>query len=200
MITPFGIGIISATRLPEFESRRDKPHPVPHRARKCERQDESEPEAQSFTDEPIRPVMKMTQAAYEAVMEDLAGQPFEREQGGMFLGPDDAQHLVTRYVKDEHGLSTAGSFTIDHEVLNGVIQHVRPAHLTCVGLVHSHPNGICRPSGGDLHFLHRIFSSPKNGNGSHSFLFPIVCNRQLHPFIVDTRDVRRMLPAELQLV
>ncbi|MEZ6146892.1 MAG: hypothetical protein R3B91_16040 [Planctomycetaceae bacterium] len=62
-----------------------------------------------------------------------------------------------------------------------------PAKQTCVGIVHSHPDVIRRPSGAIWPFS-RIFASPVNGNGSHSFLFPIVCNGQLWPFVIDTRD------------
>jgi len=146
------------------------------------------------------PVMKMTQACYENVMKDLARQRFTREQGGMLIGPDDSNDIVTHYVKDEFGHSTTASFTIDHETLNRAINRVRPAKMICVGLIHSHPDGIARPSGGDIAFLQRLFHSPRNHQGSPGFLFPIVCQQKLHPFIVDARNPERILPAQLVLI
>ena len=159
--------------LPEHESDREIPIERTARSKRVSPQ-ESEFDEELMSPDAICPVMKMTQAAYAAVMSDLASEPFRRELGGLLLGPDDAQDLVTRYVKDDTGLSTYATFTIGHERLNQVLRRVRPAKQTCVGIVHSHPDGICRPSGGDLAFLSRIFASPVNGNGSHSFLFPIV--------------------------
>lgn len=147
-----------------------------------------------------KPVLKITQAAYAAILEDLAGQPFQQEQGGILLGPEDAQDLVVRYVKDEHGEATFASFTIDVDSLNAAIRKVRPAGLTCVGIVHSHPDGFSRPSGGDIQFLERIFAHPKNGGGNGYFLFPIVMDGKLHPYVIDTSDVQRVLVAELVLV
>jgi len=144
------------------------------------------------------PTLKMTQAAYSAVMADLARKSFQREEGGILLGPSDEPELAIRYLKDVKGDSRPASFTIDADYLNGEIARVRDAGLTCVGIVHSHPDGICRPSYGDLEFLQRIFANPKNGGGM--FLFPIVCSGSLHPFVVDTRNVRRMLAAQLVLI
>ncbi|MEZ5942899.1 MAG: Mov34/MPN/PAD-1 family protein [Planctomycetaceae bacterium] len=142
--------------------------------------------------------MLITQGAYTAIMRDLASRPFQREQGGILLGPNDTPDLVTHYVKDEWGTGRTTSFTISPDHLNRIIDSVRSANITCVGLVHSHPPGICQASHGDMQFLHRIFSNPKNGGGR--FLFPIVCNGKLHPYIVDTSDVSRIVTADLLLV
>lgn len=146
-----------------------------------------------------RPVIKMTQPTYVAVMSDLARKPFRTELGGILLGPIDAQDVVVRYLKDHRGDATPASFTIDHNGLTTAIRNSKPAGLTCVGIVHSHPNGICRPSGGDLAFLDRIFANPKNSDCG-CFFFPIVCNGTLYPFVVDTTDVRRVLTAEVVLI
>lgn len=158
------------------------------------------PPPNDVTQTPIQPVLKMTGATYESLMKDLGQSPFHHEQGGILLGPRDAQHLAIRYVKDCRGEATFASFTIDTESLNKAIREVRSAGLTCVGIVHSHPSGFCRPSGGDIEFLERIFAHPKNGDGNGYFLFPIVTNGKLYPYLIDTNDVRRVLVAELVVV
>lgn len=156
--------------------------------------------SQYADDEAARPVMKMTQAAYSLVMSDLSSDRFYEEEGGILFGPSDTQDLVTHYVKDRHGRSSAASFTVDHKTLNKSIKHRKPASLSCIGIIHSHPHGITRPSGGDIAYLSQLFSDTRNQSGQPYFLFPIVCGRTLYPYVVDTRNPRRILFAELVLI
>lgn len=144
--------------------------------------------------------LKITQACLDAIMADLAGSPFVSEQGGMLIGPDDTQDLITHYVKDRNGHSTTASFTIDHVTMNEEIRRVRPARLICVGFVHSHPDGISSPSGGDLAFLRRLFDIPSNRTSSNSCLFPIVCQQTFYPYVVDFHHHESVFPADLQII
>jgi proteasome lid subunit RPN8/RPN11 len=146
------------------------------------------------------PKVIMTNATYEAVMKDLSRKPFRREQGGILVGPIDGQNIAIRYVKDENGRGTYASFTIDFEGLNKEIREVRREGLICVGIIHSHPDGICHPSGGDILFLRRLFANPKNGGGNGYFIFPIVAGGELHPYLIDTDNGCRVVPTELLIV
>ncbi|MCA9000216.1 MAG: Mov34/MPN/PAD-1 family protein [Planctomycetaceae bacterium] len=143
--------------------------------------------------------MLITKPALEQILDDLARPPFRREQGGILFGPEDYQQLVIGYFKDVDGVATYASFTLDVRTLNRFIQRIQPGKLSMVGMIHSHPGGLSHPSGGDLRYLDQIFSNPKN-RGSRHFLFPIVANGELYPYVVDTSDVRRIRPVELVVV
>lgn len=145
-----------------------------------------------------RPVMRMTQSVYRLILDDLDESPFHGEHAGVLFGPEDEPDLVTYYLPDQTGQSTATSFTLDHYVLNLDIRRLKP-ELHCVGIVHSHPPGITRPSYGDLQYLAKLFGKPKNDDCDF-ILFPIVANGRLYPFIIDASDSCRVVTADLLLV
>lgn len=146
------------------------------------------------------PVMKMTQGVHRSIHAYFGSHPFQHEQAGLIIGPEEDQDLVTHFIDDPSGTATAASFTIDAKFLNSEIQRVRNAGLAAVGLIHSHPPGICRPSYGDLVFLDRLFSRPTNGADGQPLLFPIFCGGKIYPYLIDPRDVHNPIPARLVLV
>lgn len=146
-----------------------------------------------------RPVIKMEQTVYLKLMRELGGRPFEHERAGILFGPHDRDDVVTDFVPDRTGSFSATSFTLDHVTLNQTIRRNSDAGISCNGIVHSHPPGIAVPSGGDVAYLRSLFSTRMNAETTR-FLFPIVCNGRLYPYVVDGRDVCRILTAELVLI
>jgi proteasome lid subunit RPN8/RPN11 len=141
------------------------------------------------------PPMLMTQSVYRRVMQRLGD--LQPEAAGVLLGPQDDEPLATHFALDELGTSTAASFTLGTEFLNGVLQQHRVCDLTCVGIVHSHPAGCTTPSCGDLAYLRRLFDAAE----LNQFLFPIYCAGRLYPFLVwRDEDELSLTPASLLLV
>lgn len=160
--------------------------------------EEDSPKKRNSACKPGRPMMKMTQAAYTDVMSHLDVEEFEVEQGGMLIVPDDAPDVVVQYVPDTGAEARHSSLTLDHDGLNKTIRRLRSTGLSCGGLVHLHPPGICRPSGGDVHYLRSLFTH--DGNDADYVLFPIVCNGRLYPWIISGGNSISIHVADLVLV
>lgn len=144
------------------------------------------------------PLLKMTQGAYHQMMAALAERP--PEAAGILLGPKDDEPLATHFVLDASGVATTVSFQLDVEHLNEILCQCRQFDLTCVGIVHSHPTGICGPSHGDLIYVERVLGHEANGNAG-VFLFPIFCDGRLHPYILCRTDsLPQVAPAALVLI
>ena len=143
------------------------------------------------------PIMKMTQSAFHKCIQTLTRR--QPEAGGMLLGPEDDDDLVTHFVHDKNGRATPTSFTLDAAGLNRVLRRFKAARMNCKGLIHLHPRSVTRPSHGDLKYVAKSFANPSNDNASQFFL-PIVCDEKLYPYVI-TRDAPGcVLVAQLLLV
>jgi proteasome lid subunit RPN8/RPN11 len=142
------------------------------------------------------PIMRMTHAAYGAILRELTSR--RPEYGGMLLGPKDSD-VVTHFVADENGLAGSASFTLDAAGLNRTLREFRQCGLDAKGLVHSHPHGMTRPSAGDLHYVQKALANPRNRE-ARDFHLPIVCNGQLYPYVISRDCPDRVLHAVLILV
>ena len=142
------------------------------------------------------PAIRLLQTAYSDAMRVLTSR--RPECAGMLLGPSDSD-IVTHCVADEHGRATTASFTLDAAWLNRVLREFQRCGINAKGLIHSHPAGVTRPSGGDLRYVARSLGNPKNKDCSEFFL-PIVCDRRLYPYVVTREEPGRVLRAELVLL
>lgn len=142
------------------------------------------------------PAMRMLQSAYSDAMRELTDR--RPECAGMLLGACESD-IVTHFVADEHGRATSASFTLDAAWLNRVLREFQRCGINAKGLIHSHPAGVTRPSGGDLRYVARSLGNPKNKDCSEFFL-PIVCDRRLYPYVVTREEPGRVLRAELVLL
>ncbi len=149
-----------------------------------------------YDPEPSRPAMRMTQAAYRAVMAHLTS--VAPEAGGMLLGPKGSS-LVTHYVPDHKGRATPVSFTVDAKSLNVVLKQYLECDLDAKGLVHSHPAGCNHPSAGDHRYVRRAFANDKN-QGLTEFYLPIVCGSELFPYLISISDLDTIQTADLVLI
>lgn len=145
------------------------------------------------------PIMKMTQSAYNDILDDLVERPFRNEKAGMLLGPLAEDDFVTHYVPDHNGLATPASFTLDSKGLNKTLRKRKAAGLTCKGVVHAHPPNVLHPSFGDLRYVAKLFANPRNCDAAQVML-PIVCNGRLYPYLIDADNPREVLVARLILV
>jgi len=105
------------------------------------------------------------------------------ETGGVLVGPRDSD-LVTEFFFDQAARCTSASYSPDHEAINRLSREVwRPAQLELKGFVHSHPDGLESPSGGDLAYIRRIFEA---NSELRVLLAPIVSPTRfrLHPFVI----------------
>lgn len=146
-------------------------------------------------DEPLAIwVMKMTQSAFREKMAYLTSQP--PEAAGILIGPIQEDLLITHFLPDSGGKGTSASFEINASGLNQLLREIKPAGLTCQGIVHSHPHGMHQPSSGDLQYFRRLFARPANADTGHLFV-PIVCSGRFFPYVF-ARD--HVFAAELVLL
>lgn len=143
-----------------------------------------------------RPLMRMMQSAYAAVMDHLTG--IEPEAGGMLLGPKGSS-VITHYVPDLKGKATPVSFTVDAASLNRILKKHVECGLDAKGMVHSHPRGCNFPSHGDLQYVRRAFANEKNHDLSEFFL-PIVSGRELFAYVILVGDLGTIQVADLVLI
>ncbi len=109
-----------------------------------------------------------TDEVIEQMKQDIASHAPER--GGALLGAR-GSNLVSRFLFDPQAKTTAASYFPSDELIEKVEQAERTTGLTFKGIVHSHPNGMDRPSQADLHaFACNLAANPRLG----SFIAPII--------------------------
>lgn len=91
------------------------------------------------------------------------------EQGGI-LGSSDGRH-IDYYYFDESAERTSGSYTMNTKALNKVIHEWNDNGIKLVGVIHSHPQGVTRPSHGDMLTAKHIIETI---NVEGKFFTPIV--------------------------
>ena len=200
---PLGTGVISAPALaqrrrPDKDKTDDRePARDPATDEEPETDDDSARERPVPETATLEPVLKMTQSAFLDCMHELTSR--RPESGGMLLGPEDDDDLVTVYIHDENGKATAASFTIDEVGLNLILNRFRDRGLNCKGLIHSHPAGVTSPSGGDLEYVRKVFANDDN-EAAGQFFLPIICDDRMYPYLVRQDAPNRILLAQLRLV
>jgi proteasome lid subunit RPN8/RPN11 len=143
----------------------------------------------------------MLRSVHEELIESLGSIP--PEACGMLLGPKKHASLITHFVRDESGKGSPVSFQIDGERMTKTIKPFITAGLDLKGIVHSHPRGVHRPSGGDLIYLKKLYANERNAANSDAaaFYFPILADGRLFHFAYDPSDGDGELrPATLALI
>lgn len=79
------------------------------------------------------------------------------EQGGI-LGSSDGKH-IDHYYFDKTANRSSASYTMDTKALNEVIHGWNDNGIQLVGIIHSHPQGITRPSFGDMETAKHIIET-----------------------------------------
>lgn len=88
----------------------------------------------------------VTDLVYEQIRASIASHAPER--GGALYGPRDVP-FVTHFEFDAEGATTAVSYVPSSRLIANVPRIERDTGLEFKGVVHSHPRGVTRPSGGD---------------------------------------------------
>ncbi|MBT3380513.1 MAG: hypothetical protein HN742_00115 [Lentisphaerae bacterium] len=98
--------------------------------------------------------LTVTAAVYDAIKAFIGDHPAER--GGMLGRNGDG--VIRHFEPDPGGRCTTGAYDPDIDRLNQVIKQWKMAGITFCGFVHSHPRGICRPSGHDEWYAGEILA------------------------------------------
>ncbi|QDU42906.1 hypothetical protein Mal52_13750 [Symmachiella dynata] len=146
---------------------------------------------------PPRLVFRITQSCFRETLEYLGRRP--PEQAGLLFGPKDDPTLVTHFIAERGGHSTSVTFSINAHFCNVWLRKFKAAHMTCLGVCHSHPAGVHTPSGGDIVFLEKLFARPKNTDAGY-VLLPIVCHGRFYPYVIHQSRPHDVLIPELVLV
>ena len=88
----------------------------------------------------------MTAEVYSQIRRTIGTR--KPEQGGI-LGSSDGIH-IDYYYFDESAERTSASYTMNTKALNEVIHAWNDNGIQLVGIIHSHPQGVTRPSHGDM--------------------------------------------------
>lgn len=143
--------------------------------------------------------LKLSRRVYAQIMDTLGR--VSPECGGVLGAGEDG--LITEFFFDATGRSTATGYTPDVAAINELlVRDWMPRGVLMVGIVHSHANGNCVPSCGDVGYGIRILQALDTVD---RFYLPIVTVRggsaELFCYAVyqdvEGRFVCRRLPYEL---
>jgi len=97
----------------------------------------------------------ITAEVYEEIKRTIGCR--KPEQGGI-LGSSDGKH-IDYYYFDKTAIRSSASYTMDTKALNEVIHQWNDNGVQLVGIIHSHPHGIIRPSFGDMEIAKHIIET-----------------------------------------
>ncbi len=97
----------------------------------------------------------ITAEVYEEIKRTIGCR--KPEQGGI-LGSSDGKHIDFYYF-DKTADRSSASYTMDTKALNEVIHKWNDSGIQLVGIIHSHPQGINRPSYGDMETAKHIIET-----------------------------------------
>ena len=109
----------------------------------------------------------ITAEVYENIRNTIGRR--KPEQGGI-LGSSDGKH-IDHYYFDASAKRTEGSYTMNIKELNKVIHEWNDDDIRLIGVIHSHPRGVTRPSQGDMVTAKHIIETIDVGG---KFFTPIV--------------------------
>ncbi len=97
----------------------------------------------------------ITAEVYEEIRRTIGCR--KPEQGGI-LGSSDGKH-IDHYYFDKTADRSSASYTMDTKALNKVIHEWNDNNIQLVGIIHSHPQGINKPSYGDMETAKHIIET-----------------------------------------
>lgn len=140
--------------------------------------------------------MVITDLVYEQIRAQIAAHAPER--GGALYGPR-AFPLVTHFEFDADGLTSSVSYVPSSRLIANVPRVERETGLQFKGIVHSHPDGFIRPSGGDEQTVGSFFRMNPH---FAAMALPIVQRQRgdapfMHWYRAERREDRRARPGRL---
>lgn len=118
-------------------------------------------------DADARPI-ELTREVYEGICREIGSR--RAEEGGM-LGGDRKLRRVTHFHYDSDAERTGATYSPDTRRLNALLDDWNRIGVSLMGFVHSHPEGIFYPSGGDEVYAERIL---RCNSRMKEMLMPIV--------------------------
>lgn len=102
-----------------------------------------------------RPKMQFLESAHNEIINTIGSRP--AESGGLLFGKED-DYVVQKFVFDKHAKVTRSTYTFNTEFLNPEIKRLwNEEQLSCIGFIHSHPNGYERLSPPDVEYFSSMF-------------------------------------------
>jgi len=115
-----------------------------------------------------RPKMQFLEEAFNDIVSTIGNR--HAESGGLLFGKED-DYVVRKFIFDKHANVTGSTYTFNTEFLNPEIKRLwNDESLSCIGFVHSHPNGYNRLSQPDIAYFTSMFESMPRKH----YLTPIV--------------------------
>ena len=105
----------------------------------------------------IEHTVVVSQEVFRAIKEHIGNHSAER--GGMLGRNSDG--VIRHYEPDYNGRCNTGAYDPDISHLNGVIKTWKKSGIEFCGFAHSHPPGICQPSGHDKWYAGEILAAFK---------------------------------------
>jgi proteasome lid subunit RPN8/RPN11 len=115
-----------------------------------------------------RPTMKFLDGVYNEIINTIGTRP--AESGGLLFGKED-DYVVRKFVFDKNARVSRSTYTFNTDFLNPEIKRLwNDEGLSCIGFIHSHPNGYGRLSPPDIEYFSSMFESMPRKH----YLTPIV--------------------------
>lgn len=136
-------------------------------------------------------VFRITDSAYDAIQSTLG--VFKAETGGLLLG-DPVTGIITDFLFDQDARATGSIYYPNVEFLNCEIPRYEAQGKHPLGIAHSHPVAIIRPSGPDMSAAYSNITSPHNPH-LKTWHMPVIQSVadvgrfEFHPYIVSCASI-----------
>lgn len=105
----------------------------------------------------VRPKIKILESAYNEIINTVASRP--AESGGLLFGNEDNM-IIQKFVFDKNARTTRSTYSFDVGFLNPEIKRLwNEEKQSCIGFLHSHPQGYSWPSPPDMAYFAGMFES-----------------------------------------
>lgn len=99
--------------------------------------------------------IKFIESAFNSIIDTIGSN--KAETGGLLFGYEE-DYIVRKIVFDRHAETTKSSYTFNTEFLNPEVKRLwETENLSCIGFIHSHPNGYSKPSSADISYFMSMF-------------------------------------------
>lgn len=99
--------------------------------------------------------IKFVESAFNSIVDTIGSN--KAETGGLLFGYEE-DYIVRKIVFDRLAKTTKSSYTFNTDFLNPEVKRLwETENLSCIGFIHSHPNGYSKPSSADISYFMSMF-------------------------------------------
>lgn len=143
------------------------------------------------------PVVKISFEAYHKIRDTIGRRP--PEVGGLAFGFK-KDGIIRQFFLDTRAVTTTNRYDPHCDTINPIIQAFYDRYnMDLLAMVHSHPTGYTKPSGGDIDYVERLLKHPE----LDQLYLPIVQtgdNPEIHMYVFRKKNPRQPIKAKLEVL